>query len=573
MRSFPPVAVLKLVVSRRSLTRRQILKAGAAAAAVTGLRPGVPAIAARAGGDGPLFEMRIDGALDGRAAASGAGGWRTTRVLRAPRRFDLVGLVWARGSRAEAQLRARRRGGRWTAWVTLHELGDHGPDSGRLPAGTDPAFVGAADEFQLRLRGAPRALRARFVRALPTARVATRLGRRRRGRARRAQAGAPPLIISRAEWGGDSVPPRTTPLYGEVQIAFVHHTVTANDYGPEDSAGIVLGIARYHRNSNGWNDIGYNFLVDKYGQVFEGRAGGIDQPVVGAQAQGYNSVSTGIACLGDFTSIAQTPLAMDVLARLIGWKLSLHAVPTNGTVTVISAGGTSNRYPSGTPVTFERISGHRDGNNTACPGNVLYTQLDELRSAAAQFAGPALGLSLYAAREIRGVKPADVSGTLRFPDGSAAAGAAIVVEYLRSGTSDWTTLASTVAGPDGSWGSTVEFPSSGSVRAVFPGDATRARLESPPRRVTVLARLTISLNRKRLRLGQRVRLTGVADPATHVRLTVQRRRPRRWLRHRRRLVRVRSGLYRARFRPPRSGKYRITTKVGRIKRRRTIKVF
>ena len=77
----------------------------------------------------------------------------------------------------------------------------------------------------------------------------------------------------------------------------------------------MLGIARFHRNSNGWNDIGYNFLVDKYGQIFEGRAGGIDQPIVGAQAQGYNSVSTGVSCLGTFTSVAQTPAGMDALAR------------------------------------------------------------------------------------------------------------------------------------------------------------------------------------------------------------------------------------------------------------------
>ena len=300
---------------RRSLTRRQILQAGALAAVAGALRPSAPALAARPAG---LFELGLDGVFDGRAAAAGAGGWRTTPVLRAPRRFDLIGLRWAHGSRAEAQVRARRRGGRWTEWASLHASGDHGPDGGRVPAGTDPAFVGAADEFQLRMRGAPRALRARFVRALPTATLARRVGRRLRRRARsarRPQVGAPPAIISRSEWGADSVPPREPPLFGEVQIAFVHHTVTANDYGPEDSAGIVLGIARFHRNSNGWNDIGYNFLVDKYGQIFEGRAGGIDQPIVGAQAQGFNSVSTGVACLGTFTSIAQTPAGMDALAR------------------------------------------------------------------------------------------------------------------------------------------------------------------------------------------------------------------------------------------------------------------
>ena len=81
----------------------------------------------------------------------------------------------------------------------------------------------------------------------------------------------------------------------------MHHTVNANTYAPQDSAAIVLSICRYHRNENGWRDIGYNFLVDRFGQIFEGRAGGIDQPVIGAQAQGYNGVSTGVANLGTFT--------------------------------------------------------------------------------------------------------------------------------------------------------------------------------------------------------------------------------------------------------------------------------
>ena len=551
--------MLKLVV--HPLTRRQALRAGATLAAVAGLRPVVPALAA---GDDLVLELDLDVAHRGAVAA---GGWRTTEVIPAPRRFDLMGLVWARGSHAEAQLRARRHAGRWTRWVTLHASGDHGPDRGDLPAGTDPAYTGAADEFQLRLRGAPRALRARFVRAQPTARVSTRLARR--ARARFAQA---PAIIPRSAWGGDSVPPREPPIYGAVHLAFVHHTVTANDYAPEESAGIVLAIARYHRNSNGWNDIGYQFLVDKYGQVFEGRAGGIDQAVVGAQAQGWNSTSTGIACLGDFSAIAQTPEGLDALARLIGWKLSVHGVPTTGEVTVISAGGETNRYPSGTPVTFQRISGHRDGNNTSCPGDLLYTQLEQLRGAAAQYAGPAQGLALYAPKEVRGLVPIELTGTLRFADGSSAAGAAISLEYAPAGSSAYRQLATTTAGADGSWRAPVTLPASGSVRASFAGDVTRGPLVSAPRSVSVLARLTLSLDNSRLRLGRRARVSGTADPATHVRLTLDLRSRRRWRRHRTRLLRVRRGFYNAYVRPHARGKYRVTVQVGSIKRRRTLRV-
>jgi hypothetical protein len=564
--------VLTKLVPRRSLTRRQALQAGALAAAFGALRPSAPAFAAL---PAALFELALDGVFDGRAAAAGAGGWRTTPVLRAPRRFDLIGLRWAHGSRAEAQVRARRRGGRWTEWAALHVTGDHGPDGGRVPAGTDPAFVGAADEFQLRMRGAPRALRARFVRALPTATLARRVGRRLRRRARtaRPQVGAPPAIITRSEWGADSVPPREPPLFGEVQIAFVHHTVTANDYGPEDSAGIVLGIARFHRNSNGWNDIGYNFLVDKYGQIFEGRAGGIDQPIVGAQAQGFNSVSTGVACLGTFTSIAQTPAGMDALARIIGWKLSVHAVPTSGTVTVTSAGGETNRYPAGTPVTFERISGHRNANNTSCPGDVLYTQLAQLRTAAAQYAGPGVGLSMYAPGTVRGLRQTDVSGYLRFPDASSAAGLPLDVEFLAAGSAAWKPIAAAGCGVDGSWRAPVELRATGQLRAVFAGDATRPRMESAPRAVTVIPQLNIKLGRSRMRAGQSVQVSGTASPATRVQLTLDRRVRRRWVRERRRLLRVRNGSYHVRLRPRSHTKYRVTVQVGGIKRSRPLRVL
>ena len=200
---------------------------------------------------------------------------------------------------------------------------------------------------------------------------ADRGGPRRRARSRRS---------SRARTGARrQCPPRSAPDYGEVRAAFVHHTVNANDYTREEAPDVVLAICRYHRNSNGWNDIGYNFLVDRFGTIYEGRAGGIDQPVVGAQAQGYNAQSTGIANLGTFTSAEQTPEALHAMAALIRWKLPLHGAPTAGTTTLTSAGGSTNRFPAGRAVRLQRVIGHRDTGATACPGDALYAQLPELR--------------------------------------------------------------------------------------------------------------------------------------------------------------------------------------------------
>ena len=375
---------------------------------------------------------------------------------------------------------------------------------------------------------------------------------------------------SRSQWGGDSVPPREPPLYGTVQLAFVHHTVTANDYAPEDSAGIVLGIARYHRNSNGWNDIGYNFLVDKYGQIFEGRAGGIDQAVVGAQAQGWNSNSTGVACLGTFTSVAQTPAGMDALARLIGWKLSLHGVPTSGEVAVTSLGGETNRYPSGTVVTFQRISGHRDGNSTSCPGDTLYSQLGALRIAAGRYS--TTGLTLSAPKEVRGLREVDVTGFLRFPDGSSAAGLTVALEF-KAPDAYAEPMGSTVCAADGSFTLPVTFPESGRVKAVFAGDATRTRLESAAEKVTVLPWMTVKLNRKQVRLGQSVQVNGTAKPADTLRLTLDRRVRRHWKRERNRVIRVRNGTFQVKIRPRARGRYHLKVQKGRVKRVRSLRVF
>jgi hypothetical protein len=382
-----------------------------------------------------------------------------------------------------------------------------------------------------------------------------------------------PRIISRAEWGGDAVPPRTAPGFGQVQLAFIHHTVTAADYGPEDAAAMVVAITRYHRDGNGWNDVGYNFLVDRYGQVFEGRAGGVDQAIVGAQAQGWNTVSTGIACLGTFTDVAQTEAGMDALARLVGWKLSVHGVPVQGPVTVVSSGGASNRYAAGTPVVFERISGHRDGNATACPGEALYAQLPELRARAAAYAGPVAGLTLRSSTAtVRGIAPVLLSGWLRFADGTPPAGAPVDILQV-TGPSTVRRLAATVCAGDGGWSMPVTLTRTATVFARFTGDALHPPADSPRMTVTVLPRLALRLSRAMVRRGRRVRASGTVTPpgARRAVLLVERREPGRWRRVERRRIPVVAGRYSASVRLARAGRHRITVSVPGATASRTVR--
>ena len=546
------------------LTRRQALKLGAAAAALGALRP-ADALAARAP---QAFAMDLEDA----AVTAAAAGWRTTRILDAPRRFDLVGLTWARGGAVDVQLRARRRGGEWTRWTHLHAAADHGPDGRTRVPGTDPVWTGSADQLQLRVRGTARGLQARFVRALPAARTARSRAPLARA-ARRQIPGAPP-IITREQWGADSVPPRSGPAYGQVQLAFVHHTVNANDYAPEESAAIVLAITKFHRDTNGWNDLGYNFVVDQYGQIFEGRAGGIDQAIVGAQAQGFNSVSTGVATLGTFTDVPLPEAAMESVARLIGWKLSLHGVPTAGLVTVTSAGGPTNRFPAGTPVTFERIAGHRDGNATSCPGDQLYAQLPDLRVRAGRYAGPVAGITLRAAStRLRGSRTAILSGSLRFPDASSPANAPVDILYATGG-GHFSPIAAARAAADGSFTTTVELPFSGSVRARFPGDATRAALESSSVKITVQPKLALSISSKRFRRGRRLAVSGVVWPQPAAADIMLERKVRGGYRRLwRRRLRVRDTRYLKFLRPGTRGLYRVTVTADGASARKYFRVL
>ncbi|MCA1682749.1 MAG: N-acetylmuramoyl-L-alanine amidase [Actinobacteria bacterium] len=432
--------------------------------------------------------VEFDQAIAREAGASGAGGGWRSAVIRAPERFDLVGLSWRGADDLSPSIRVRdATSDRWSRWTAMAD--DHVGGGG-----AEPVWAGGADALQLRLRRVPRGLRAHFVNSTGSAtaprRALTAL-RRAAHAAFVALVGTPalaqdangaPPIVPREAWGAEQCgPPRAPPVYGTVEMAFVHHTVDANDYGPQDSAAIVLAICRYHRDVKGWHDIGYNFLVDRYGQVFEGRAGGIAEAVVGAQAEGYNAVSTG---------------AVHAMAQLLSWKLTLHGVPVRGQVSVLSRGGPTNRYRAGTPVTFERISGHRDGDSTTCPGSALYAQLPAIRSEAAQLAAllaapiaPSATVTLDALdATIDFPQPARLSGRVVGTGGAPVAGGPVSIQG--AGTRGFVTLARAVTGDDGTWSAQLPTRYTRTIRAVV-ALADGGVATSPPVVIAVAPRIAV----------------------------------------------------------------------------------
>jgi hypothetical protein len=464
---------------------------------------------------------------------------RASAKVSAPRAFNLVGLNWRGRATPDVELRVRRGRG-WGRW---QHLGVHGR------GGSDPVWVGRARTVQYRLSTRVPGLRLHFV----------AVGKRRTG-ARAAQTTTTPFpYVPREQWGAASCVPREGPSYGSVKAVHVHHTVSLNDYTPAEAPQIVLAICRYHRNSNGWNDIGYNALVDKYGTIYEGRAGGLDQAIIGAQAQGFNSQTAGIANIGDYSTVGASPEALAATATYIRWKLSVHGEPLSGPVTVTSSGGSASRYPAGARVTLERVIGHRDTGKTECPGAALYAQLDEIR-AMVESGGP---FATFSARVTAALadnrvdygEPVPVSGTLVGPDGSALAGQ--VVEVQVNSDNAWRTARRVTTGADGVFATELKPSKRMYVRVRYPGSADVPGSTSP--RLLLSLRPVIAFRRppKRGVRGRRVVMAGTVGPRKRVvNVVLQQRIRGRWRKVGSRAVRARRGRFSTSFVPGFRARYR-----------------
>jgi N-acetylmuramoyl-L-alanine amidase len=314
--------------------------------------------------------------------------------------FRLLGVSWkpdVKAPRIAVEVRTRRAMG-WSQWQQLgvegvvaapREALAPSDDGAGTRAGTEPLYTGPSSGVQVRVDlisgELPADLRLDLVDpgtsdadASVTAQPMSTAG----------AAVTQPAILTRAQWGADESLRNGFAGYGEtIKAGFVHHTTGASDYTSAEVPALIRSIYAYHTQTLGWSDIGYNFLVDRFGRLFEGRWGGMDRPVIGAHTGGFNTNTVGVAALGDHETSTVPAAVMTGFGQLLGWKLGLHGADPYGRVTLTSGGGDSNRYPAGQTVEFNVISGHRDASYTLCPGQHLYPRLSEIRSEAAASIG------------------------------------------------------------------------------------------------------------------------------------------------------------------------------------------
>lgn len=375
------------------LSRRRVLAWGGAVTLGAGAAWTTPWSAPlRAGGTSEVDSQWLDDLV----LLEVDGVWRLSEMVSLPGAASALGVVAP--EKADVRVRtAESLDSEWTEWRTAVRTIDEAPDLGSDERTDVPPrsllWVGEARALQVAVANADLGdVRILAIDSLGLGLLATATRRAlgvasagmvAPGAMPAAHAAGMPSIITRDRWGAAR---GGSPSYANsVRYAVVHHTVTSNRYSAGEAPGIVRSIQHYHMRGQGWKDIGYNFLVDRHGQIFEGRAGGMDRPVIGAHAAGFNAGSVGVALIGDHRNGGLTEAAVNALRDLLAWLCTTHGVDPQATTVETSSG--SSRYPRGQRARLDCLSGHRDASQTSCPGDVPYHTLPDLRGAVAALLG------------------------------------------------------------------------------------------------------------------------------------------------------------------------------------------
>jgi hypothetical protein len=442
-------------------------------------------------------ELDVTGVDPEAAQQSAPSGVKGALVLSASRRtvlltdlldtrpFAMVGVTWdddpAVGT-VQAWVRTRTAG-TWSGWQDLGGTADEQPDpetpdtTAAVRGGTSPLWVGEADGVQVRvdvLSGAdPAGLRLSLVDpgnspadgfpaatgALSTAHAASKQ----------------PAIRSRAEWGADESIRRASPSYAAaVRAVTIHHTASSNGYSVGDVPRLLRGFYAYHVKSQGWSDIGYNFLVDRFGTIWEGRAGGISRGVIGSHAGGFNTGTVGVSMIGTYENVAPSAEMLESVAQITAWRLSLAGVDPRGSITMTSGGST--RFKRGTPVTLPTVFGHRQVSSTACPGVQGMAALPGLRDrAAALVAGAAPSVIGPTSLEVIAATTASAGSTIPLTVVGGKPGDPVEVWFSKRGDTGFTKRRDGVLTAAGSYRTTFTADGDYTYFAITGGQATPRR--------------------------------------------------------------------------------------------------
>ena len=333
-------------------------------------------------------------------------GAAVTHIVReAP--IKMVAFTWERPVDVDLKLRAKNPDGKWGPWTVLEQISRGQAPSAKNPVGTEPVWVGDAREVQVAASKDGLAIPAAETQGGDLAQLAvgtastvvtelatvalnalkatlispeSLLGL---GSSLLSPLTGGPQVVARQAWGADESIRCSQPVYSpQMRGAIVHHTAGSNDYTPQQSAEIVRGIYAYHARSLNWCDIGYNVLIDKYGQIFEGAFGGLDRNVEGTHTGGFNKETLGVSMIGNLEEVPPTAAMVSATGKFLRWRLGKAGLNPAGTATLTSEGFAGTKFAAGTQSNLPVISGHRDYNSTSCPGVHGYAALTAIRALA-----------------------------------------------------------------------------------------------------------------------------------------------------------------------------------------------
>ncbi|MDP9239601.1 MAG: N-acetylmuramoyl-L-alanine amidase, partial [Actinomycetota bacterium] len=253
------------------------------------------------------FDRPVAGALADAKAARGA---PTLSVRKeATRGFSAVAVTWAADKGlgpVTVQVRAKQ-GSTWTSWRTAGVDDQSPPARGEKRLGSDLVWLGQSRGIDVSVTSAggktgksPRDVAVRLIDPGTSAADANPGGRKPHSQA--SADPTRPTIYLRDQWGADESIMSWPPEYNDtIKAGFLHHTVQATSYTAAQVPAMIRADYQYHAIGRGWGDIGYNFLVDYFGRIWQGRAGNVALAAVGAHTGGFNTDTFGIAMIGDYS--------------------------------------------------------------------------------------------------------------------------------------------------------------------------------------------------------------------------------------------------------------------------------